>query len=199
MKGRLAAALCLAFSTWATSAAPTQLQKSTEYVYADAGFAISAPTQPSQDKWTQKSPAGPVEVHFYGIGLNAGSEFSITATNLNLADRRTPQRILTDGKNGAAAAVKGKVVSETSITLGKYPGMQLEMETPRFHSRARQYVVGRTSYELLVSCTTRPTAAGGDGSLILVLPFGEHLAVTLTRWRLEIVERCADARLLHHT
>ncbi len=149
MKGHLAATVCLVLLVCATSAASTPLNKWGEHVYDDDGFAISAPTQPIVEKGPANSPAGEVELHFYSFSLGGDSGFVVMTNTLNPADHRTPQQILTDGKYGAVAAVKGKLVSEMPISLGNYPGIQLEVEAPRRYIQARVYVVGRRVYQLL--------------------------------------------------
>ena len=154
MKGRLAATLCLVLLACASPAASTQLHNWKEYVYANDGFAVSAPTQPTVERTTAISPGGEVEVRFYRFSLTRDSGFMIATNDLNPADGRTPQQILTDGKYGAAAGAHGKLVSAMPITFGKSPGIQVEIEAPRYRIQSRQYVVGRKLYQLVVGAPT---------------------------------------------
>jgi hypothetical protein len=151
MKGHFAATLCLVLLAWASPAAPTQLHTWKEYVYTSDGFAVSAPTPPKVESRTANSPGGEVEVHSYSFSLGRDSGFMVMTNDLNPTDRRTPQQILTDGKHGAVAAVNGKLVSEMPKTLGKYPGIQLEIDASRYRIQSQQYVVGRKLYQLLIA------------------------------------------------
>src|SRR5712692_6319026 len=62
----LVRALFFVFLMSRAAAAPPQTDNWKEYVYADDGFAVSAPVQPKMNKGPVKSAAGEIELHYYG-------------------------------------------------------------------------------------------------------------------------------------
>jgi hypothetical protein len=120
-----------------------------EYTYAGDGFAISSPVEPSLEKRTMKPMAGEVEAHFYYIPMQDFQMFLMYAP-LHPNDKRTPEQALNDSRKGIALS-GAKLISEKTISIGKYPGIELETEDAQFHQRGRFYAVDRKIYTLAVS------------------------------------------------
>ncbi len=120
-----------------------------EYVYANDGFAISAPSKPMTETSTVNSPFGPVEMHFYSIPMENDSGFMAIASELHPSDTRTPQQVLENARDGAVASVNGKLLSQAPVSLDNKPGLQIEVDTGKYHSRIRYYFAGRILYQLM--------------------------------------------------
>jgi hypothetical protein len=118
-----------------------------EYVYAEDGFAISAPAKPKLEKKMLGRVGGEVEAHFYYFPVK-DSYLLITCFPLHPSDQRAPQQVLNDEKESAVPKL-GSLVSENSISLGGYPGIEIEAQTVPMHSRVRYYAVGRRMYMLM--------------------------------------------------
>jgi hypothetical protein len=138
-----------AFFTFCTVVAFCQTGGWKEYTYAGDGFAISSPVEPSIEKRTMKAMAGEIEAHFYYIQLQ-DFQMALSYAPLHPNDKRTPEQALNDGKKGIALS-GAKLLSEKTISIGKYPGIELETEDARFHQRGRFYAVDRKMYTLAVS------------------------------------------------
>ncbi len=120
-----------------------------EYVYAEDGFAISSPAKPQIQKRTMKPAAGEVEVHFYLIPLQ-NSKMVVMYAPLHPNDKRTPEQALNDAKKGIGLS-GATLISEKTISIGKYPGIELESEDAQYRERGRFYAVDRRMYTLAVS------------------------------------------------
>ena len=120
-----------------------------EYVYAEDGFAISSPVEPHIEKRTLKPVAGEVEAHFYFTPL-PGSQMVVMYAPLHPSDKRTTEQALNDAKAGIALS-GARLISEKTISIGKYPGIELEAEDAQYLQRGRFYAVERRMYTLAVS------------------------------------------------
>jgi hypothetical protein len=120
-----------------------------EYVYAEDSFAISSPLEPRIEKRTMKPVAGEVEAHFYFIPLQ-NSQMVVMYAPLHPNDKRTPEQALNDAKKGITLS-GATLISEKTISIGKYPGIELEAEDAQSRQRGRFYAVERKMYTLAVS------------------------------------------------
>ncbi len=151
----LVVALSLALAACGTTAGhsentaqPAPSGKWSDYSYAKEGFAVSAPTEPSLTTQTAETAAGPVEMHLYQVEVGAGMLLVVTS-RLHTKDKRTAQQVIAESKQGAAAAVHGKLAAQKAIALGKYPGTEIEIAADKTHSRNRIYVVNRKIYQVM--------------------------------------------------
>ncbi len=149
MKRYLAASVCLVLLAWTALVASAQTNEWAEYIYADDGFAIFAPAEPVRETGTVRGVGGPVELHYYSISLGHDSGFMVIHGRLHPDDQRSPQQVLTEAESGTIRAVRGSLIAEMPVSLGDYPGLQVEIEMEKYHSRNRYYVVQRTLYQLL--------------------------------------------------
>ena len=120
-----------------------------EYAYAEEGFAISSPVEPRIEKRTMKPVAGEVEAHFYFIPLE-NSQMVVMYAPLHPNDKRTAEQALKDAQNGITLS-GAKLISQKTISLGKYPGLELEAEDEQNRQRGRFYAVDRKMYTLAVA------------------------------------------------
>jgi len=93
--------------------------------------------------------AGEVEAHFYFIPLQ-NSQMVVMYAPFHPNDKRTPEQALNDAKKGITLA-GATLVSEKAISIGKYPGIELEAEDAQSRQRGRFYAVERKMYTLAVS------------------------------------------------
>jgi len=146
-------ALMLALTACAGSEQPAgaaaQPAQWSDYSYAKEGFAVSAPKEPTFSTKTVQTAAGPVEMHFYSVEVGNGMLMVITS-RLHPKDKRTAQQVIAESKQGAAAALHGKLTAQKAITLGKYPGTEFEIAAERTHQRDRVYVANRKIYQVMV-------------------------------------------------
>jgi hypothetical protein len=148
MKNRITSLLFLAVLVCTPFVLSFQSNSWKEYVYPQDGFSVSAPVTPKMEREATQSPAGSVELHYYGITLPGNSGFMVVVSPLLPNDQRSAQQVLAEAKKGAVDSVNGKVISETPVSLGSNTGIQIEFEAGDHHSRNRYYVVGKNLYQL---------------------------------------------------
>jgi hypothetical protein len=130
-----------------------------EYVYGSDGFAISTPSEPEFQKQIMKPVAGEVEAHFYLVPLT-NAQYMVMYAPLHPNDKRITEQALAATRDGIVLS-GAKLVFEKKISLGEYPGIELEAESGQYHQRARFYVIDRKIYTLAVTApegTPFPTA-----------------------------------------
>ena len=145
MKRRLAAMACIVLLACVASVS-AQSNDWREYVYPDDGFALSFPSEPTLTKsMVPLKNGGEAELHQYSVDAGSYAFMADVSTYAPSANALS----LTGARDGMVSAVKGNLVSEMPISLGTYPGLQIEFETQGFHARARLYIVGRKLYQIL--------------------------------------------------
>jgi hypothetical protein len=146
---RSKAAVFIAAGVLCSVVAFSQALEWKEYVYADDGFAILAPSQPILQKQIMKPVAGEVEAHIYVVPWKSAQRMLMYAP-LHPNDKRTAQEALKATRDGIDLS-GAKLVYEKKISLGDYPGIELESEDAQVHQRGRFYVADRKVYSLVVA------------------------------------------------
>jgi hypothetical protein len=113
-----------------------------EYEYANDGFALSAPSEPLLEKKPVDTAVGHVEAHLYKIRLSGDTGIMVNVSDYGNRTKLSPE-VLQKMKDAAATLVKGKIVSEKTISLDNNPGIEFElMGSEGYHSRSRYYIIG---------------------------------------------------------
>jgi hypothetical protein len=151
MKRRLAALACIMLLACVASVS-AQGSDWKEYAYPDGGFAVSFPSEPTlHTSMVPLKNGGETEMRQYVVDKGDYALLAIVS-HAPSGDGVS----LTGARDGAVAAVKGRIVSERQISLGNYPGLQvdIEMDTTHARARARYYAVGSTLYQLISVATS---------------------------------------------
>ena len=149
MRARSKAGILIAGGIICAVAALSQPAAWKEFVYTNDGFAISAPSEPTLQKRIMKPVAGEVEAHIYVVPLK-DAQLMLMYAPFHPNDKRTPEEALKAAKDGVALS-GAKVVYEKKISLGDYPGIEIETEDAEYHQRGRFYVIDRKVYTLAVA------------------------------------------------
>ena len=148
MKKYFQAAVLPALLACVALAAPVQSGWK-EYVYAEDGFAISAPAQPSLQTEATATPVGPLDAHNYTVDLGNGSTVGVNATDFKMGQGIDAKLMLGGIKEGLAASMQGKIVSEKEISLGPNPGVEFEMVAEASHMRIRCFFIDGKLFVLM--------------------------------------------------
>ncbi len=128
------------------------------------GFSVLAPETPKEMKKTVNTAVGPVDAYFF-IARQRTAAYTAGYSDYpsSMVRNSNPDEILDNSRDGAVANIQGKLLSELIITLGRYPGREIKVETPDGKStmRARIYLVNNRLYQLIVA-TTRENALSPD-------------------------------------
>ena len=146
LRGLAVAALFLA------TALPAMAQTQINVIGFGAGFAWADLFGPSGTEKTQKL-AGGVTVHMFLIDLKDRAYIlSYNDYTPGKVDP-DPQKILASVVEGNAKGVKGKVVSDEKVTIGKkkHPGRDIRIEMPDKKNiyRAKVFLVGNRLYQVV--------------------------------------------------
>lgn len=120
----------------------------TEFSLEEGGFSVLMPTKPMQ----QTIPAAEsVNVHLYSSLGSNGVGYLASYADLpeSLSDQAQTIKALDDARNEQLKASKGRLLSETTITLEGYPGYELKIETATGQMISRVFLVKRRLYQLM--------------------------------------------------
>ena len=120
-----------------------------EYVYAEDGFAISAPSQPVLQSESKDTPIGSVDAHNYTLDMGNDTAVGVNATDFKIGQSLDAKLVLEATKAGLAESLQGKIVSEKEISLGSAPGIELELVTEANHMRFRYFFIGGKLFALM--------------------------------------------------
>jgi hypothetical protein len=120
-----------------------------EYSYADDGFAMTAPSQPSFEKQKQATASGNIEMRQYTLDLVGNVEVLMNVSDFPNANHAPPKEALEGAVNGSTQPPKAKKTSEKDIELQQVPGIEFEGESNGYHLLGRYYWKDNRLFSLL--------------------------------------------------
>jgi hypothetical protein len=126
-----------------------------EFTSKAGGFTVAMPGKPKETSKTSKTAAGQETKQLTWILQQKDSAFLVIVTdvpNLAKADAATLNTVLEQGRKGAVAAMKGKLLSEKKVKLGKHPGLEFQIDAPKVGGiyRSRIYIADGRLYQVTV-------------------------------------------------
>ncbi len=138
--GWLAAALLLGQTSWQS------------YSSKEDGFTALFPGTVTKRQQTATGPDGKLEGRGFVCEVKGGGAYLVSVTEYpDSTAAGSPERRLTNARNGAVDSVKGKLLHERKIKLGDVPGRELWIESERaglIHTRI--YAAGPRLCQTLV-------------------------------------------------
>jgi len=122
-----------------------------DFSSTEGGFAILMPGEPAQSTETVKTAAGDMSMHIYMLELK-NSAYGVIYTDMPSMFQQMPNaadKLLDGGRDGAVAQMKGKLVSEQAISIGRHPGRELHIDSDRAVIVARIFLVDLRLYQVL--------------------------------------------------
>ena len=124
------------------------------FVSKDGKFSVALPGKPAEKKSKAKVGDGEADLHLFTVS-HKGSAFIVTYSDYPKdkigADR---EKFVADRVEANVAGLKGKVLSNEKLTLGKdkHPGREARVELGEKKQlyRARVYLVGTRVYQVVV-------------------------------------------------
>lgn len=110
-----------------------------EYSYADEGFAMKAPAQPTLAKQQQPTAAGNIEMRQYSVDLANDSGVLMSVSDFPTANYAAPKQALETAVTGSIQATKANKTSQKDIELQQVPGIEFEADTAAYHMLGRYY------------------------------------------------------------
>lgn len=156
MKRITAVFLVLLAATFATG-----FQGASEWIKFESPkglFSVLMPTQPTEQKETKESPAGPYTTTLYQSKAN-GELYMAGWVEYDPKHIFDAQKELEANRDNFVTAVDGTVGSTTRVTFKDNPGIEFNGTTPGYSFKSRVYIVGKRPYMLLAAFPT-----GGESS-----------------------------------
>ena len=110
-----------------------------EYSYADDGFALSAPSQPTLEKQQQPTVSGNIEMRQYSVDLTSDVQVVMSVSDFPNANHAAPKDVLEGAVNGSIQNTKATKTSEKDIQLQQVPGIEFEAATGGYRLLGRYY------------------------------------------------------------
>ena len=118
----------------------------------DDGFRVRMPGQPQVQRQRVTIPAGVVDTAAWSVQTPQGVIYSISLADYPEAvvAARPPQAFLDEGRDGLSNQLRGEVRTQRPLTLDGHPGHDYVVSSPNGEVHARNFMVGRRLYTLLV-------------------------------------------------
>jgi hypothetical protein len=129
------------------------------YTSHEGGYSVSLPGRPQEDFRRVPGQFKSVLVRYVAAQAPDGSGvYGVGYTDLPAAvsDPYAPLQRM----EAIAAALKGRLVSSSDVTVDGHPGREYQVQRDRAVTTLRAFVVGRRLYQLMV---TSSTGDNGDG------------------------------------
>ena len=142
--------LGLSFDANSLIPAPTAAEWK-EFKSPEGGFFITMPGEPERSKQTVKTAAGDMDMYIYMLESRSGAYGVIYSEfpSLYLQQPNAAERLLDGGHDGAVAQMKGKLLDEKSITIGRHPGRELHIECAQGTIVMRIFLINTRLYQVM--------------------------------------------------
>ena len=124
---------------------------------AGGGFSVLLPSEPQLEAQKAKDGSEPRVYRLYPFLSNVrGMAVGYADQPKGVAGQKDAQKILDESRDVSVADLKGKLLSETSISLGRYAGRELKVAIPNnYVVRVRIYLAGQRKFSLMIVATTK--------------------------------------------
>lgn len=123
-------------------------------------FSVETPVRLSPFTLVERTRDGTMAIHFFMRALG-DRVYSVEYFDFSEAalDQHSPQELLDFARDDALARTKSKLVSEISIVLNGYPGLEIEMQGrlangTKVTTRAHLFLVENRMYAIMVDAQT---------------------------------------------
>jgi len=118
----------------------------------DGSFSVLFPDNPTENKQTLNTAAGPINSAMYISKDDNATNYMVGYTDYPEANIKQvqPDKMFDGGRDRLIASEKGKLITQSTITLAEYPGRAITVEMPDgLIVTARLYLVKNRFYQLL--------------------------------------------------
>jgi hypothetical protein len=146
--------LCLAVTGIALcSARADDEPKSEKFSHKEGKFTVTVPKKPVEQKQKLKTEAGELDVYMFVVDQkDRGYITSYTDYPKGTVTNKNREKVLEGARDGSVKGVKGKLISDKKIKLGKmHDGYELQIQLPNkgVTIRSRIYLVGDRLYQVV--------------------------------------------------
>lgn len=143
----------------------------TTFSSREGGFSVLLPSPPTEQRQTVNTVAGPIEAYFFVVDRQKQDRFVYTVAYSDYPDavveKRDPGAILDGARDGAVKNVRGRLLSELSLSLGGHPGREINIAVEGTHTiRARLYLVNNRLYQVSVLAPSEKLGSKNVGQFL---------------------------------
>ena len=122
------------------------------YTSIEGGFSVLLPAEPKPQKIILDSDFGQTYLYMYMLDNKDGFVYSASYVDypLGVFQEKSVAQILDDARDGAVRNVRGKLLSESSISIKKHPGREIMVEsaTGKAIVKAKIFLINHRLYNL---------------------------------------------------
>ena len=132
-----------------------------EYSYADDGFAMTAPSQPTFEKQQQPTASGNIEMRQYSVKLD-GVDILMSVSDFPNANHATPKAALEGAVKASLPPPEATMISEKDVELQQVPGIEFVGKNGDYRLLGRYYWKNNRMFSFLaVAPWNTPMPADG--------------------------------------
>ena len=130
-----------------------------EFRSTEGRFSVVAPISFKEETQTLDTTVGKIEMHmFIAEGKDIAYAVAYSDYPEEMIRQSNPDQVLNGARDGMVSNVNGKLVLETKITLGKYPGREVVVDLKLDNDidgtvKSRMYLVENRMYQTQVITT----------------------------------------------
>lgn len=150
---RVLAPLALLFLAGVLVPAVASAQEWKDFTSAECRCSAQFPGMPQQRTQPLQSKLGALEAKMIILDVPGTAFYALFYMDYpkDAVSSRKPDDLLADAKDAAVSNVKGKLASESKITMNGFPGRELRIDAPGdMQLNARMYVVKERLYQAIV-------------------------------------------------
>ena len=122
------------------------------YKHAKGKLEIMMPGTPKEDSSVEQTAAGPITLWQASVILTSKAYFVSYSDMPKATWKGDPKVMLEGARDGAAQRVKGKIVDDKEVKLGKYPGREFKVVVDKMELTQRVYLVEHRLYQVNMGC-----------------------------------------------
>lgn len=146
----------------------TTAQSWIEFQSKEGAFSVLMPGQPEQKSFPTDTEQGPINMNMFSVG-RGNAFYAVIYSDFPLVpdDPQLINNMLDKARDMGVANAKGRLLSETRITLGDYPGREIKISISAGILLARLYAVKHRLYQVMVAGTQEAVIASPDTARFL--------------------------------
>jgi hypothetical protein len=131
---------------------PASAQSWTEFHSKEGAFSILMPSKPARQNNPTSTPIGTIDIVMFTASTDSAF-YAVTYSDFPSApsDDDEANRRLDSGRDGGVAQAKGKLISETRITLDGFLGREIKAKVEGGYLLARVYSVKQRVYQIIMA------------------------------------------------
>ena len=114
----------------------------------EGAFSVVLPEPPKEKSEDMNSNSGPTTLHTFTVERNEGQSFFMVGYS-DYQNKLDVEESLTGVINGQVDSLKGKITSDTAVTLDGHPGRLVTIESAEAVFYSKIYVAGNRLYQVM--------------------------------------------------